>query len=458
MKQLFPGHYRSTADDVKKVWKSGLIVVDANVLLNLYKLPRLARVELVDFLRSVEGQLWIPHQVALEFQRGRQRVVQTERSLMSKARADVTSAMNSIISTVEKMTLPRRGIEVDVQSLKDGLKSAVSAIDTVLAAAEVGHFDKSVSDDPIRLEIDQLLHGRVGSGPETQGDLDTLCADGEVRYAREQPPGFADKKDGSFVFGGIEYKNKFGDLILWRQLLRFVREKNPVGVIFVTSDSKPDWWQVGFDGENWPHPELVAEMHRECGSRPFLMYTTDNFLEEARRYRSATISAASRQEIREAEASSAEDGLDDSQEADLLTRLSTNLGSLRLLLTQPVSARDLVAQWLRKHVHAGYITDTGFPNIVAEFDRDAQPYHAFVPKPFGRAAYSEMRDLITGLSQAATEQGLGKWGVALVCSSASDCLRYRIRFLDQKALPPGHHLFFHYDKEDVRLTAEALVE
>jgi hypothetical protein len=52
-------------------------------------------------------------------------------------------------------------------------------------------------------------------------------------------------------------------------------------MIFITDDSKVDWWL--FDGNNIvsPRPELLHEMKSESGA-PFYMYRTDTFLKHSR--------------------------------------------------------------------------------------------------------------------------------------------------------------------------------
>ena len=38
MREKFPGYYRPTAEEFDELWRSALIVPDANVLLSLYRL------------------------------------------------------------------------------------------------------------------------------------------------------------------------------------------------------------------------------------------------------------------------------------------------------------------------------------------------------------------------------------------------------------------------------------
>ncbi len=37
MRAMFPGYYRRTEEELERIWDEGLFVLDANVLLNLYR-------------------------------------------------------------------------------------------------------------------------------------------------------------------------------------------------------------------------------------------------------------------------------------------------------------------------------------------------------------------------------------------------------------------------------------
>jgi NADPH:quinone reductase len=62
--------YRTvTEDDYHALLTSGLVVLDTNALLNLYRYVAKTREDLIAVLTSLEGRLWIPHHVMLEFLR-----------------------------------------------------------------------------------------------------------------------------------------------------------------------------------------------------------------------------------------------------------------------------------------------------------------------------------------------------------------------------------------------------
>ena len=71
MKKIFPGYYRPTKKEFSNLWNSCLFVLDANVLLNLYRYSQETSDELIQILKQISDRLWIPHQAALEYQENR---------------------------------------------------------------------------------------------------------------------------------------------------------------------------------------------------------------------------------------------------------------------------------------------------------------------------------------------------------------------------------------------------
>src|SRR5206468_12065977 len=75
---------------------------------------------------------------------------------------------------------------------------------------------------------------------------------------------------------------KYGDAVIWFQLLDIATStKKPV--VFVTRDTKEDWW-LQHNGETiGPRPELIQEMQKMAGVR-FYMYAMPRFLEFAQQF------------------------------------------------------------------------------------------------------------------------------------------------------------------------------
>ncbi len=139
--------------------------------------------------------------------------------------------------------------------------------------------------DKIRKAIDVLFKGRVGKKPENQDVLDKIFREGEKRFSIEMPPGYKDSdkaKTQDFCFGGLVYQRKFGDLILWIQIIEYAKSNKIRNVIFITDDQKEDWWLKHKGKKYGARPELIDEIKRETQVKNFHIYAVDNFLSHAK--------------------------------------------------------------------------------------------------------------------------------------------------------------------------------
>ncbi len=129
------------------------------------------------------------------------------------------------------------------------------------------------------------MHSKTGER-YTQEMITKIEKEGEERYKNEIPPGFNDaNKKLSRSYNGIKYQQKFGDLIIWKDIISKAKEDRIKNVIFVTSDGKRDSKTdlnykvcVGNDGNGkekyqiiGPRIELIEEMKNETGADFYLM-------------------------------------------------------------------------------------------------------------------------------------------------------------------------------------------
>ena len=81
MKEEFPEYYVPSQEDFDQLWDNCLFVLDANVLLDLYRLSQDAREGLLVVLNHYADRLWGPHWAALEYQKGRPGVIRDQARL-----------------------------------------------------------------------------------------------------------------------------------------------------------------------------------------------------------------------------------------------------------------------------------------------------------------------------------------------------------------------------------------
>lgn len=267
VRSLFPGYYAPSEDEIARMWRDGLIVPDANVLLTLYRFSDRTRDELIGIFRSVADRLWVPHQAALEYQRNRTKVIAERLAAHDEAAALLEEAREKLVDglsySAARCPLPVRDW---IRKLEDLLESVHGELEDC-RAKETDLFLR----DPIRETLDDLLAEKVGE-PYTLSQLDEIMDAAQVRYDYLMPPGYMDSGKGG--------ARQYGDFILWRQLIERARvARRPV--IFITDDSKEDWWQIVRERTHGPRLELVQEFWSEVGTR-IHFYKTDTFMEKAR--------------------------------------------------------------------------------------------------------------------------------------------------------------------------------
>ena len=96
-----------------------------------------------------------------------------------------------------------------------------------------------------------------------------IIKEGELRYKYKLPPGFKDdKKDGM---------EKFGDLFVWKEILKLPTNKNINNIIFVTNDEKDDWWRKDKHGNLEIRGELLDEFTEINPNVSFIFMTIGMF-------------------------------------------------------------------------------------------------------------------------------------------------------------------------------------
>jgi predicted nucleic acid-binding protein len=306
LKRDFAAFYSTPAEEVKLAWQQATFVLDTNILINLYRYPVEARDALLSILQELAPRLWIPHHVALEYQRNRLAVIAEQKARFSDVRKVIAESVNRMASGLDELKLRRRHASINPDELLGAIQIEVAKYLIQLDQLENKQIGIN-SDDHIREKLEILLDGRMGGPPADQAELDKLYKDGEVRFQHGVPPGYRDDKKGhgeanSFAFGGLLYRKKFGDLILWKQIIQYARDKNLGALIFLTDDAKDDWWydlEVQGRKRIGPRLELIDEIRREAGVHFFHMYGTEQFLKYAKKFLRAKVAEESVEQIRQ---------------------------------------------------------------------------------------------------------------------------------------------------------------
>jgi hypothetical protein len=221
--------------------QSARIVFDSSALLNMYRYPRQARTDLFSVLHSISDRLWMPHQVALEFQENRLAVISDQVSRFKEVKAIISEAESKIKSQFEQLQLDKRHSSIDPGPFIGRVTRVVRDFSEKLETLEKDQPDV-YQDDDIWKQLDELYAGKIGS-PLSSKTLESLYKEGEERYRRRVPPGYMDqsKEREVYRYQDLMIEKQYGDFILWRQLFEEVQSNKIKSVIFVTDDEKEDW-------------------------------------------------------------------------------------------------------------------------------------------------------------------------------------------------------------------------
>ncbi len=276
--------------EIAKLWEDGIIVLDTNVLLDLYRYTEKTRGECLEVIRKVRGQLWIPRQVALEFFRNRPSVISDQVTLLDQARKMVAVLRKHADDELRRLFTFRTHPILDQKAIEKRLTDTLDQIDEDIKKQMESHPDH-LKADGILPQIEAILSGKVGAGLSAQ-DLKKLYVDGKERYGNDIPPGYCDTKGPNKKEGNQVY----GDLVVWTEILQKAAGDKK-GIIFVTNDGKDDWWWKVRGKTIGCRPELREEL-RQTANTSLQMYSSELFISYAKEHLNAKVAKKTIDEVK----------------------------------------------------------------------------------------------------------------------------------------------------------------
>jgi hypothetical protein len=260
VKELFRGYYRLQDEEINKIWETGFISLDTNVLCNFYRYSEETRNELFKAIAEYSGQLWLPYHVASEFHKNRPGVISEQIKIYETTIEGMKGMEDNIVKNSKTPHLSTAVVE--------RFKEVIHACITDLQEKREFYL-ALLQNDSIISEITELFDGKVGIA-FTEQELAAIEKEGDSRYKNEMPPGYKDAKKSD---------NKYGDLIIWKELIAKSTAEN-VPFIFIMDDLKEDWW-LRIQGKTLsPRPELLQELYK-ASKQVFHLYDPHRFLQFA---------------------------------------------------------------------------------------------------------------------------------------------------------------------------------
>jgi len=314
MKSKFPGYYRPTDDEFKKMWKQGIFVFDTNVLLDLFRYSQETVNSLLRIMESLKGRVWLPYQVSKEYHKNLPNII-SEQAIKYGESIKTLKSFTEQIEAESSHPFLKPNQHEEISRFCEKIDNELS-----LKREEI---EKSLTDNPIKEKIADLFEDKIGE-QFSDDELEKIFNEGEKRYKENIPPGYSDKsKPGN---------EKYGDLIIWKEILKKSKETdNPI--ILVTGEKKEDWFLTTKIGKTiGPRPELIGEIKKEKDIL-FYCYPTNTFLKYyAKEYLEAKID---KEIIKEVEKYLKEPGILSKTEAELIDHLLERSGD-----TGPIYSDD----------------------------------------------------------------------------------------------------------------------
>lgn len=282
----------SVINEVEKnrLWESGIIVFDTCALLDFYYMTPDTQRIMADILIYLSDHIWLPAQVVYEYQKNRKSAMQkpkTEKYQDKKIQNNnFVDDLKGFIGQWEKQYYHPYLKPANISAIKASLgiiEPEIAKIKTTVAMEyreRKKEIDDIANDDKIEETINSLRHG----DPFAFSEIKEIVKEGSVRYSTQMAPGY---KDAVFKSG----IRKYGDLILWKEILRYAKQ-NQKDVLFVTNDvAKGDWVIVDetaydktadkpLDEEiGNPRRELLAEFEEETG-HSIWFYKSSDFIQQ----------------------------------------------------------------------------------------------------------------------------------------------------------------------------------
>ncbi|HHT7408930.1 TPA: PIN-like domain-containing protein [Klebsiella pneumoniae] len=290
MRNGFSGFYGISEDSIGSVFTSNvtIFIFDANILLTLYRCEEETRNRFFEIWGNIKEQCWFPHQVCLEYQRNRLKVVKDSRDALDKITKKIHNSVSELKTQIfdgeHSQTISR------YSNLKGELDSLFSQVNNIINEFTENHINSRKSNidflnnhDVIRDKIDELTDGRIGAAPVDQNAIDALNKIGKIRYKYKIGPGFDDstsKKESFYSYDGINYDAEYGDYYVWNQILEYVSGRPGSNVVYVSNDAKSDFYYKIEGKIRGPNESLRTEIKKH-GAAEFLLQNIDTFLHHA---------------------------------------------------------------------------------------------------------------------------------------------------------------------------------
>lgn len=267
MDKQFRGYIPYKEKDYKDIWTNSIIVIDTNVILNFYRYSDETRKELWKILEDLKQRLWMPYQVAYEYFKNRENVIQKVENSLNKIEDEISKNLENSknnLQEVDKKSINCKKQIIEI--LEEANKKIKDLIENEKSQQE--HFGEN---DSILEKIQELFNGKCEK-KVSDDELKQIKAEAERREELKIPPGYKDNKK----------QENYGDYYIFYSIQKQAK-KEKKNVIFVTDDEKQDWYLKTEGKSKGGRPELLNEFF-ESTNQMLYICTTKMFLKSYGRF------------------------------------------------------------------------------------------------------------------------------------------------------------------------------
>lgn len=313
MNKNFKAYTPITERQIDAVWRKSatLFILDTNILLNLYSYRKNTQEDFFRILEKLKDRIWIPYHVMLEYHRNRLKVINDKENTINeiiKWCKDMRLEFpNDLLEKKDEKNIPQifKDFSRKYPDLKNEWDKIKKDINNTFSKNKERYIEriKQVTDNGIGINnhdkvYDSLKDILINIGTAyDENFIENIKKIGKERYSHKRPPGYKDvskdqDEDNVYYHNGCAIPYKYGDLIIWEEIKRYVNNgNNPLkiqNIVFVTDDNKDDWVQKHYSGEktiSMARYELFDELLTEAKHiSHFLIADAESFVKQSNKH------------------------------------------------------------------------------------------------------------------------------------------------------------------------------
>ena len=269
------------------LWNDAIFVFDTSALMYFHILHVDERRKIITelFVNKLKERLWLPEHVKKEYDKNKvksQRMRANEFKELEDKLKKIDESIEFVSTTIDEIKDNSTNKMLCTYMSQEGIDKYIDLITPFKVASKLQ--GKLIEDQIKQLkdthtkcstdDIENLINSYFKLGlPFKLDETLKIIQEGELRYKYQIPPGWKDQNKDNNMINPID---KFGDLIIWKQIIVYAKQTGQP-IIFVTNDLKDSYDK----DKNKPDFCLIKEIYDITGVN-FWMYPLSLFLTKSK--------------------------------------------------------------------------------------------------------------------------------------------------------------------------------